>query len=185
MVLAANRNEEATPVNPQQIDQDVMEIYKATEGKAGTDELLVCNILTQRSDSQIRAIAHGYQQKFTRDLESVIKKVCASQSAIRSKLIICRNSLGTWNWRSSTNCGPELIKQCGTLFSSRTPWQEPAPKTHYSHNVLYALTGIALTCSRLRAHTSTSSAGVLLQESRAKLVGIRRDCLLRSVESRF
>jgi annexin A7/11 len=55
MVLAANRNEESAPVTPQQIDQDVMELYKATEGKVGTDELLVCNILTQRSDAQIRA----------------------------------------------------------------------------------------------------------------------------------
>lgn len=74
MVLAANRAEEATPVNPQLIDQDVMELYKATEGKVGTDELLVCNILSQRSDAQIRAIAHTYKQKFTRDLETVIKK---------------------------------------------------------------------------------------------------------------
>lgn len=75
MVLAANRNEESAPVIPQQVDQDVMELYKATEGKVGTDELLVCNILTQRSDAQIRAIAHTYKQKFTRDLETVIKNV--------------------------------------------------------------------------------------------------------------
>ncbi|PSS20018.1 hypothetical protein M430DRAFT_119369 [Amorphotheca resinae ATCC 22711] len=74
MVLAANRNEESTPVIPQQIDQDVMELYKATEGKTGTDELLVCSILTQRSDAQIGAIAYTYKQKFTRDLETVIKK---------------------------------------------------------------------------------------------------------------
>jgi annexin A7/11 len=73
MVLSANRNEESTPVVPQQIDQDVMEIYKATEGKTGTDELLVCNILSQRSDAQIGAIAQTYRQKFTRDLETVIK----------------------------------------------------------------------------------------------------------------
>lgn len=75
MVLSANRNEESTPVNPQQIDSDVMELYKATEGKMGTDELLVCNILSQRSDAQIRAIAYSYKQKFTRDLETVIIKV--------------------------------------------------------------------------------------------------------------
>lgn len=74
MVLAANRNEESAPIIPQQIDQDVMEIYKATEGKVGTDELLVCSILTNRSNAQIGAIAHTYKQKFTRDLETVIKK---------------------------------------------------------------------------------------------------------------
>lgn len=76
MVLAANRNEESTPVVPQQIDADVQELYKATEGKMGTDELMVCNILTQRSDAQIRAIAHTYRQKFRRDLNTLIKSVC-------------------------------------------------------------------------------------------------------------
>jgi annexin A7/11 len=74
MVVAANRAEDSAPVIPQQVDQDVMELYKATEGKMGTDELLVCNILSQRNDAQIRAIAHTYKQKFTRDLETVIKK---------------------------------------------------------------------------------------------------------------
>jgi len=74
MVLAANRNEESAPVVPQQIDQDVMDIYRATEGKTGTDELLVCSIFSQRSNAQIGAIAHTYKQKFTRDLETVIKK---------------------------------------------------------------------------------------------------------------
>lgn len=74
MVLAANRNEESAPVVPQQIDQDVMDIYRATEGKTGTDELLVCSIFSQRSNAQIGAIAHTYKQKFTRDLETVIIK---------------------------------------------------------------------------------------------------------------
>jgi annexin A7/11 len=76
MVLAANRNEESAPVVPQQIDADVMELYKATEGRHGTDELLVCSILSQRSDAQIRAIAHTYKQKFTKDFDAVIIKVC-------------------------------------------------------------------------------------------------------------
>jgi len=75
MVLAANRNEDSAPVVPQQIDADVMEIYKATEGRHGTDELLVCSILSQRSDAQISAIAHTYRQKFTKPLDEVIIKV--------------------------------------------------------------------------------------------------------------
>jgi annexin A7/11 len=82
MVLEANRAEESAPVIPQQIDQDVMEIYKATEGKVGTDELLVCSILSKRSNAQIGAIAHTYKQKFTKDLESVIKRVCDPFSTI-------------------------------------------------------------------------------------------------------
>ena len=83
MVLAANRNEESAPVVPQQIDSDVMELYKATEGRHGTDELLVCSILSQRSDAQIRAIAHTYKQKFTKDFDSVIIKVRSSSRPIK------------------------------------------------------------------------------------------------------
>jgi len=33
MVLAARRTEESAPVNPQQVEQNVNELYKATEGK--------------------------------------------------------------------------------------------------------------------------------------------------------
>lgn len=75
MVLAATRNEDSAPVLPQETERDVMELYKATEGKVGTDELLVCNMLTQRNNAQIAAIAQAYKQKFTKDLETVIKKV--------------------------------------------------------------------------------------------------------------
>ncbi|KAF3351898.1 hypothetical protein VDGD_03381 [Verticillium dahliae] len=73
IVLAANRAEDSVPVVPQQVDQDVMDIYRATEGKMGTDELVVCSILSTRNDNQIRAIAYAYEQKFRKSLESVIK----------------------------------------------------------------------------------------------------------------
>jgi annexin A7/11 len=78
MVLAGNRAEDSAPVIPQQIDQDILEIYKATEGKVGTDQLLVCSILSSRNDAQIRAIAHTYETKFRRSLETVIIKVSFS-----------------------------------------------------------------------------------------------------------
>ncbi|KAL6869291.1 hypothetical protein ACO1O0_000615 [Amphichorda felina] len=73
LVLAANRAEDSVPVDQRQVDDDVMQLYKATEGKMGTDEILVCQILTSRNNDQIRAIAHAYKQKFRRDLEDVIK----------------------------------------------------------------------------------------------------------------
>lgn len=73
MVMAARRNEESAPIIPQQIDADINELYHATEGKKGTDELTVCSILSSRSNGQIRAIAHGYHQKYHRSLEEVIK----------------------------------------------------------------------------------------------------------------
>ncbi|KAH9893704.1 hypothetical protein F4778DRAFT_292167 [Xylariomycetidae sp. FL2044] len=74
IVLGANRAEDSAPVIPQAIDQDVMDIYRATEGKVGTDEMLVCSILTTRNDNQLRAINYAYEQKFRRSLEDVIRK---------------------------------------------------------------------------------------------------------------
>lgn len=73
MVIDAKRAEDSAPVVPQQVDDDVMKIYQATEGRMGTDEILVCSIFSMRNDNQIRAIAHTYKQKFNKDLEKVIK----------------------------------------------------------------------------------------------------------------
>lgn len=91
MVLSANRAEDAAPVVPHQVDDDVMQIYKATEGRMGTDELLVCSILSYRNDKQIRAIAHSYNQKFNRDLEKVIKAVSSGPSLDYYGRPCCRN----------------------------------------------------------------------------------------------
>ncbi|KAJ2981633.1 hypothetical protein NUW58_g6641 [Xylaria curta] len=74
IVLGACRAEDSAPIIPQAIDQDVMELYRATEGRMGTDEMLVCSILSTRNDNQIRAINQAYEQKFRRKLEEVIKK---------------------------------------------------------------------------------------------------------------
>ena len=72
MIVAANRQEDSAPVIPQNVDQDVSEIHRATEAKVGTDQLVVCSILSSRSDGQIRAIAHAYEAKFRIPLEKVI-----------------------------------------------------------------------------------------------------------------
>ncbi len=80
MVLAGNRAGDSAPVIPQQIDQDVLELYKATESKVGTNELLVCSILSSRNDAQIRSIGLAYEAKFRRSLETVIKKVRNSRT---------------------------------------------------------------------------------------------------------
>lgn len=97
IVLAANRAEDSAPVNPQQVEEDVMNIYRATEGKVGTDEILVCSILSNRNDNQIRAVAHTYKQKFNRDLDTVIQSVSTSLpfGCFAHKLISYRNSLAT------------------------------------------------------------------------------------------
>lgn len=74
VVLGATRAEDAAPVVKAEIDRDVGDLYNATEGKVGTDEMKVCSILSTRNDNQIRAIAHEYQQKYARSLEDVIRR---------------------------------------------------------------------------------------------------------------
>lgn len=74
MVMAARRNEESAPVHPQQIDADVQELYRETEGQRGADQIAVCQIMTSRSDSQLRAISQAYKLKYHRSLEEVIRK---------------------------------------------------------------------------------------------------------------
>ena len=71
MILSATRQEESAPVIPQSIEADVTEIHRCTEGRIGAEQLTVCSILSNRSDSQIRAIAHAYEHKYRRSLERV------------------------------------------------------------------------------------------------------------------
>lgn len=159
MVLAGNRAEESAPVIPQDIDRDVMDLYKATEGKVGTDELLVCSILSQRSDAQIRAIAHTYKQKFTRDLETVIKKVSfhsAHQTVLIPGINMLRNFPVTWKMLLFINSGLAPTKRCAMPCFSRTPCQEQEPRMRYSLNGLCAFIGIVITCSKSRVHIKPS-----------------------------
>lgn len=74
MVLEANRNEESAPVIPRDVDRDVAAIWNATEAIRGHDAKTVCEIFTKRSDAQLRAINHTYQQQHGKPLEWVIKK---------------------------------------------------------------------------------------------------------------
>ena len=75
MVLAARRAEESSPVIPQQVDADVTELYRATEGQFRTDEVSVCAIITARSDAQLRAISQAFEVKYRVPLDRVIDKV--------------------------------------------------------------------------------------------------------------
>lgn len=74
MVLEAKRPGEGAIVNPQEVDRDVQELYRCTEGKTGTDQLPVCHIMTHRSKGQIRAIAQAYKAKYHRSLDEVFRK---------------------------------------------------------------------------------------------------------------
>jgi len=75
IVLGAQRAEDSAPVVKADIDRDVSDLYSATEGKLGTDEMRVCSIFSTRNDNQLRAIAYEYKLKYARNLEDVIRKV--------------------------------------------------------------------------------------------------------------
>jgi annexin A7/11 len=74
MVMAARRAEDTAPVLPHDTDRDVREIYSATEGRAGTDQMTVCAILSSRSNGQIRAISAAYKRQYQRPLAEVLRK---------------------------------------------------------------------------------------------------------------
>ena len=81
MVLAARRAEESAPVLPQQVERDVTDVYQATEARVGADQLTVCSIFASRSDGQLRAIAHTYEQRYRKPLDRVIEKVGVQPSS--------------------------------------------------------------------------------------------------------
>ncbi|KAK4035141.1 annexin-like protein [Parachaetomium inaequale] len=74
IVLQAQRAEDSAPIVKAEIDRDADDLYTATEGKVGTDEMKVCSILSTRNDNQLRAIAYEYQKKYARNLEDVIRR---------------------------------------------------------------------------------------------------------------
>jgi len=74
MIMSATRAEESAPIIPHELERDVMELYKATDGRIGTDEIMVCSIISSRSDGQIRAITQLFEQRYRVTLARTIEK---------------------------------------------------------------------------------------------------------------
>jgi annexin A7/11 len=131
IVLQANRAEDAVPVNKPDIDRDVSDLYNATEGKVGTDEIKVCSILSLRNDNQIRAIAYEYRQRYARDLEEVIKRVKPFVPHVSSipTLTAFRSSLVIWRPPCFSSFGTRQTSTCTKLSFWRTPWLAWAQRT--------------------------------------------------------
>lgn len=130
LVLAANRAEDSAPVDQRQVEDDVQALYKATEGKMGTDEILVCQILTQRNNDQIRAIAHSYKQKFRKDFDDVIKSVCSNPLHTAGRaLTINRSSRGTCEMRFTSSSARASTSTCTLRNSWKSPWPVWAQRT--------------------------------------------------------
>lgn len=72
MIMTATRNEESTPAYPEVVDQDAKAFHDATN--SGSNVLKICEMMTNRSDGQIRALGQRYQQRFQTSLDAVIRK---------------------------------------------------------------------------------------------------------------
>lgn len=183
MVLGANRAEDAAAVNPQQVDDDVMQIYKATEGMMGTDELLVCSILSSRNDNQIRAIAHTYKQKFNRDLEKVIKSVSFDvvtgyqfQAVVRVPRLTTnyRSSPAIWKMPYSSSCATPRISTCMLPNFLKHPWPGWELRIIFSWLVWSDSTGTRQCFPTSRLRTSKDMARVWEVGSRERLLETMR-----------
>jgi len=72
MALNANPPPDSVPVNPVDVEMDVDNLYKAAQGKAGTNEIAFCEIIINRSRTHLSAIIAAYAKKY-RSLTKVIK----------------------------------------------------------------------------------------------------------------
>lgn len=74
MALAGTKMDDWVPVNPQAVMKDVADLYKATMGRIGTDELAVCSMFTRSSDAYLRAIAAEYLRQHGTDVKKMIRR---------------------------------------------------------------------------------------------------------------
>jgi hypothetical protein len=176
IVLQAQRAEDSAPVVKAEIDRDVSDLYAATEGKVGTDEMRVCSILSTRNDNQIRAIAQEYRAKYARNLEDVIRKVRLPLIAhvppldfTRLKLTsFCRSSLVTWRKPFSSSSAMVWTSTCTRPSSSRTPWQVLEPRTIFWSAAWSDRTGTVKTWRTSKEPTNSATNGAWPAESRER-----------------
>ncbi|XP_042695820.1 annexin A13 isoform X1 [Centrocercus urophasianus] len=71
-VLEATRDENQQ-VNIELAEQDASDLYKAGEGRWGTEELAFNVVLAKRSYSQLRATFQAYEKVYGKDIEESIK----------------------------------------------------------------------------------------------------------------
>ncbi|KAJ3900752.1 hypothetical protein F5879DRAFT_925190 [Lentinula edodes] len=73
MILSSNRPSDNSPVDPQLVEADVKALYKAGQGKIGTDEIAFCNIIINRTVPHLTALWESYQRQHGKTLSKVIK----------------------------------------------------------------------------------------------------------------
>jgi len=73
-LATAERQLSSVPVDHDKVASDVKALYRAGEGKIGTNDEVFIDIFATRSPKHIRALAEGYAKEYQHSLETAIKK---------------------------------------------------------------------------------------------------------------
>ncbi|ORY83773.1 hypothetical protein BCR37DRAFT_378757 [Protomyces lactucae-debilis] len=73
MALTGRRDEENMMIDQGRIGADVRQLYEASAGRMGTDEIAVCGILLSRSDNYLRALNEAYKHAYRSTVPDMIK----------------------------------------------------------------------------------------------------------------
>jgi len=73
MIVSSNRPPDNTPVDRGLVEADVHALYKAGQGKIGTDEIAFCNIIVNRTTPHLTALWDAYHRQHGKTLSKVIK----------------------------------------------------------------------------------------------------------------
>ncbi|GME64109.1 annexin [Neofusicoccum parvum] len=93
MLVAGTRHEESTPIIPQQIEQATTELQNAMgSGPVGLNKNAVhaCQVFTQQSDGELRAISEAYQRRYHQSLMKAIESRFSGHMKDALHLILAR-----------------------------------------------------------------------------------------------
>jgi hypothetical protein len=181
MILAARRTEDSAPINPQQIENNVNEIYKATEGKRSCCSSISANafVLTnvnkqarwERTNYKSAPSSHQRTPPSSAPwlkLTSPATNAPSRSASARSFLVTCRTPFSTWFARQSTQ--PSMM-----LIYWKPLWLVQAPRTLLWSVASSWFTGVATAFSNARAHTSITTKRISLKGSRTRLGATTRN----------
>jgi annexin A7/11 len=74
MAIEECRQEDWIQPDLNRVEQDIDLLWKAGEGKIGTDEITFAQIFTRSNDAHLRALATSYERKYGTSLKKIISK---------------------------------------------------------------------------------------------------------------
>jgi len=70
----AERTKASEKVDPEKVASDAKALYRAGEGKLGTDDTTFIEFFSTRSSKHIRKVAEEYEKEYTHSLETAVRK---------------------------------------------------------------------------------------------------------------